>query len=221
MSVRVPAVTTRRAATLASIERHKVSAIIRAADRQKAERAMEAAVAGGFHIVEFTLTTPGALDLVREFSKRPGLVVGAGTVLETRVAREAVAAGAEFLVSPVTDPDIIREAQTLDVVCVPGTFTPTEMLLAHRSGAELLKVFPAPGDLPAFIAQVRGPFPEFRLFPTAGVTPENIEAVLKAGAFGAGFVASLFKPDDMSSGNYAAIEARARAILETVRPFLN
>src|SRR5262245_5071663 len=208
MSVRVPAVTTRRAATLASIERHKVSAIIRAADRQKAERAMEAAVAGGFRVIEFTLTTPGALDLVREFSKRPGLVVGAGTVLEARVARDAVAAGAEFLVSPVTDPDIIHEAQTLDAVCIPGTFTPTEMLLAHQAGAELLKIFPAPADLPAFITQVRGPFPEFRLFPTAGVTLENIEAVLKAGAFGAGFVASLFRPDDIAAGNFQAIETR-------------
>ena len=220
MSARVPVVTSRRAATLASIERHKVSAIIRAADRQKAERAMDAAVAGGFRVVEFTLTTPGALDLVREFSKRPGLVVGAGTVLDVRVAREAVAAGAEFLVSPVADLDIIREAHTLDAVCIPGTFTPTEMLLAHRAGAELLKIFPAPGDLPAFITQVRGPFPDFRLFPTAGVTAENVEAVLKAGAFGAGFVASLFKPDDMASGNYAGIEARARGILETVQPFL-
>jgi len=221
MSAQVPAVTSRRAATLASIERHKVSAIIRAADGQKAERAMDAAVAGGFRIVEFTLTTPGALDLVREFSKRPGLVVGAGTVLDARVAREAVAAGAEFLVSPVTDPDIIREAHMLDAVCIPGTFTPTEMLLAHRAGAELLKIFPAPADLPAFITQVRGPFPEFRLFPTAGVTVENVEAVLKAGAFGAGFVASLFRAEDVASGNFEAIEARAKGIMEKVRPFLD
>jgi 2-dehydro-3-deoxyphosphogluconate aldolase / (4S)-4-hydroxy-2-oxoglutarate aldolase len=220
MSVRVPAVTSRRVATLASIERHKVSAIIRAADREKAQKAMEAAVKGGFRVVEFTLTTPGAMDLIREFSKRPGLVVGAGTVLETRVAREAVAAGAEFLVSPVTDPEIIREAQALDAVCIPGTFTPTEMLLAHRTGAELLKIFPAPADLPAFITQVRGPFPEFRLFPTAGVTPDNIEAILKAGAFGAGFVASLFKPDDIATGNFEAIEARAKGIMDRVRPFL-
>jgi len=221
MSLRVPVVTSRRAATLASIGRHKVSAIIRAADREKAERAMEAAVAGGFRVVEFTLTTPGALDLVREFSKRPGLVVGAGTVLDTRVAKDAVAAGAEFLVSPVTDPEIIREAQALDVVCIPGVFTPTEMLLAHRSGAELLKIFPAPADLPAFITQVRGPFPELKLFPTAGVTQENIEGILKAGAFGAGFVASLFRPDDIAAGNFDAIESRAKAIVEKIRPLLD
>jgi 2-dehydro-3-deoxyphosphogluconate aldolase / (4S)-4-hydroxy-2-oxoglutarate aldolase len=221
MSAPIPAVTSRRAATLAALARHRVSAIVRAPDREKAERAMEAAVQGGFRIVEFTLTTPGALDLVRAFSKRPGLVVGAGTVLELRMAREAVAAGAEFLVSPVTEPEIIREAQTLDVVSIPGTYTPTEMLLAHRAGAEVLKVFPAPADLPAFVTQIRGPFPEFRLYPTAGVTPENIEAVLKAGAFGAGFVASLFTPADMASENYAGIEARARGIVEKVRPFLS
>ena len=123
--------------------------------------------------------------------------------------------------SPVTDPDLIHEAHTLDAVCIPGTFTPTEMFSAHRAGAELLKIFPAPADLPAFITQVRGPFPEFRLFPTAGVTLENVEAVLKAGAFGAGFVASLFKPEDIASGNFEGIEARARGILEKVRPFLD
>ena len=203
------------------LARRRATAIIRCDDQTLAAAAMDAAIAGGFRIVEFTLTTPGALDLVREFSKRPGLVVGAGTVLDARVAREAVAAGAEFLVSPVTDPDIIREAHMLDAVCIPGTFTPTEMLLAHRAGAELLKIFPAPADLPAFITQVRGPFPEFRLFPTAGVTVENVEAVLKAGAFGAGFVASLFRAEDVASGNFEAIEARAKGIMEKVRPFLD
>jgi 2-dehydro-3-deoxyphosphogluconate aldolase / (4S)-4-hydroxy-2-oxoglutarate aldolase len=212
---------TRRAATLAALAQHRVSAIIRASDRAKAERAMDAAVRGGFRVVEFTLTTPGALDLVAAFAKRGDLVVGAGTVLEPRVARDAVAAGASFLVSPVTDPEIIREAQALDVVSIPGTSTPTEMLAAHRAGADILKIFPAPADLPAFITQVRGPFPELRLFPTAGVTLENIEAVLRAGAFGAGFVASLFTAADLASGNFGAIEAQARTICDKVKPFLS
>ncbi|HET9232722.1 MAG TPA: bifunctional 4-hydroxy-2-oxoglutarate aldolase/2-dehydro-3-deoxy-phosphogluconate aldolase [Candidatus Eisenbacteria bacterium] len=217
MSARVDTAPSRRAATLADIQRHRVSAIIRAGDRGKAERAMDAAVRGGFRIVEFTLTTPGALDLVREFASRRDLVVGAGTVLDVQVAREAVAAGARFLVSPVTDPEVIRETLALDAVSIPGTSTPTEMLAAIRAGAEILKIFPAPADLPAFITQVRGPFPDWRLFPTAGVTQQNVEAVLRAGAFGAGFVASLFTPADMASGDYAAIENRARVILETVR----
>ena len=206
-----------RAATLAEIARHRMSAILRTHDRDRALGAMEAAVTGGFRIIEFTLTTPGALELVSMFSRREGLTVGAGTVLEPAQAREAVAAGARFLVSPVVDPEIIGLARSLGAVCIPGTYTPTEMLAAHRAGAEILKIFPAPADLPAFVTQVRGPFPQFKLFPTAGVTADNFEAVLKAGAFGVGFVASLFAPSDIAAGNYAAIEARARMIQERMK----
>jgi 2-dehydro-3-deoxyphosphogluconate aldolase/(4S)-4-hydroxy-2-oxoglutarate aldolase len=201
-----------REATLGAIGERRLSAILRTDDRARAAAAMEAAVAGGFRLVEFTLTIPGALELVREFSRREGLLVGAGTVLSVEEARNAVAAGARFLVSPVCDPEVIAEARRLDVVSIPGTSTPTEMLAAHRAGADIVKVFPAPADLPTFLKQVRGPLPFLKLFPTAGVTPDNFRAVLEAGAFGVGFVASLFAPEDVSRGNVAAIEERARDI---------
>jgi Entner-Doudoroff aldolase len=204
---------TSREAIVAEIGKHKVSAILRTDTAEKATRAMEAAVAGGFRMVEFTLTTPGAYEMITEFRGRGGLLVGAGTVLTPQQAERAVGAGAKFLVSPVVDPEVIRAAGSLDVVIIPGTSTPTEMLIADRAGAEIVKIFPAPADLPAFVTQVRGPLPQLKLFPTAGVTIDNFMDVLGAGAFGVGFVASLFSATNLEAGRYDLIRERATKIM--------
>lgn len=194
----------------------RASAILRTDGKEKARLAMDAAVMGGFRFCEFTLTVPGALELVREFSKRNGLVVGAGTVLTPEEARAAVDAGARFLVSPVVDEGVIQEATRLGVAMIPGCSTPTEMLRAHRAGAPLQKLFPAPGTGPAWVAQTLGPLPFLRIVPTSGVTLENAAAYLKAGAFAVGFVNSLFDPADLAAGRFEAIDERARAMLAAV-----
>lgn len=197
---------------LAEIERLRISAIVRSDDGALAADAMAAAVDGGFRMVEFTMTTPNALESIAQFAKRDGVLVGAGTVMTKQQARDAVSAGARFLVSPICDPEIIAEAGRLDVVSVPGTNTPTEMMTAHRCGAELVKLFPAPADVIGFLRALRGPLPELRIFPTAGVDAENFVDVLNAGAFGVGFVRSLFDPSDMADRNMEAIERRAADI---------
>jgi len=204
----------KRRETLAALGACRASAIIRAGDESVAREAMRAAVRGGFRAVEFTLTTPGALRLIEEFGAEDGLVVGAGTVLTPGAAREAASAGARFLVSPVMDPEVIRAAAALDCVSVPGTATPTEMMAADRAGADLIKVFPAVYDMAAYVKQVLGPLPHLRLFPTSGVTADNVLAVFQAGAFGVGFVASLFTPQDLQARAWDTIEARARGIQE-------
>jgi len=195
-----------------AILKHRISAIIRTDDQELAAKAMEAAVAGGFRIVEFTLTTPGALELVASFAAKPGLVVGAGTVMTAELARRAVSAGARFVVSPITDPAVIAEANRLDVACLPGAFTPTEMELAHRSGADFIKIFPAPPNGVGFVEAVRGPLPHLRLFPTAGFAADNFVDWLSAGCAGVGFVRPLFAPDDLKAHNFDAIRARAEGI---------
>ena len=174
---------------------------------------MEAAVAGGFRLVEFTLTTPGAFELIARFSERAELTVGAGTVMTLDNAREAVSAGAKFLVSPICDAEVIAEAAKLDVVSIPGTYTPTEMETAHRLGADFMKVFPAPAGGVEFIRAVRGPLPHLRLFPTAGPTPDNFIEYLDAGCAGVGFVRSLFEPADLATRNFDAIRDRATVIV--------
>ncbi len=201
-----------RQGVVASIERERVSAIIRTNDRSEASDAMEAAVEGGFRLVEFTLTTPGALELITEFSNRPALIVGAGTVLTPSQACDAVSAGAKFLVSPVVDPEVIAEAARLDVPSIPGAYTPTEMETAYRRGADFVKIFPAPAGGVGFIEAIRGPLPHLRLFPTAGVTPDNFLEYLRAGCAGVGFVRSLFEPGDLARGDFSAIRDRALAI---------
>ena len=199
------------------LAREKASAILRTDDQEKAALAMEAAVRGGFRIIEFTLTIPGVYDLVREFSRREGLVVGTGTVMDEVEARHSVAAGARFLVSPVVDEGVIAAARELRVASMPGCATPTEMLRAHRAGADLCKLFPAPAGGPAWVRSVRGPMPYLRIVPTNGVDEHNAGDWIAAGAFGVGFVATLFDPADLAAGNWDAIEARAGRCLAAAR----
>jgi Entner-Doudoroff aldolase len=207
----------RRHETLERLQASPASAIIRTGDAETARLAMEAAVGGGFRVVEFTLTTPGALELVAEFSARPDLLVGAGTVLQPLDVRRAVEAGARFVVSPVCDPEVIREAAACEAVSIPGTFTPTEMIAAQRAGADLVKLFPAPANVAEYISAVLGPLPSLRIFPTAGVTLENCVEVLRSGAFGVGFVRALFDPRDLADRRFKAIEERAARLIARVR----
>ncbi len=198
------------------LDTHKASAILRTTIEDAAAPAMEAALRGGFRIAEFTLTTPGALDLIVEFSRRPGIVVGAGTVLTAEQARDAVNAGAAFLVSPVVDEAVIEAALSLDVAILPGTQTPTEMLRAWRAGAQIQKLFPAPGTGPDYVKACLGPMPFLRLVPTSGIDESNAARYLAAGAFAVGFTNSLFDAGDLAAGRYEAVERRARRLLDCV-----
>lgn len=199
-----------------TLGRTRASAILRTGVAAAAAPAMDAAIRGGFRIVEFTLNTPGALDLIEGFSERDGLVVGAGTVLSPDDARAAVARGARFLVSPAVDPEVIECALSLGACMIPGCHTPTEMIRAHRAGAEVLKLFPAPAGGPDYVRACLGPLPFLRLVPTSGVTAENARAWLDAGCFAVGFVGSLFDPRDLREGRFDAVEARARRLLASL-----
>jgi|SRR6266850_853147 len=195
----------------------RASAILRCPGREIAVSAMEAAVRGGFRVIEFTLTIPGALDLVEEFARRPDLIVGAGTVLTADEARTAVKRGARFLVSPVMDRQVIAAGLAAGVAVIPGCHTPTEMLAAHRAGAPLQKLFPAPGNGPAFVRACMAPLPFLKIVPTQGVDATNARAWLEAGAFAVGFTHALFDADELKAGRVEGIEERARALLAAVR----
>ena len=192
----------------------KISAIIRTDNQKVAEQAMQAAVAGGFRVVEFTLTPPGALNLITQFRDNDDLIVGAGTVMSPTIVQEAVEAGAQFLVSPVCSVDVIQEAEKLDVVSMPGTFTATEMESAHRAGADFVKLFPAPENVAEYIRFILAPLPHLKIFPTSGVNLDNMLDVLQAGAAGTGFVRPLFNPEMIRNKNYDGIRQRAEAIVE-------
>jgi 2-dehydro-3-deoxyphosphogluconate aldolase/(4S)-4-hydroxy-2-oxoglutarate aldolase len=194
----------------------KASAILRTTIEEAAAPAMDAAVRAGISVVEFTLTTPGALERIAEFSRRDGIVVGAGTVLTVDEARAAVEHGARFLVSPVTDPDVIEEARRLGVAAMPGTHTPTEMLAAHRAGAQLVKLFPAPGLGPEYVHACLGPLPFLKIVPTNGVDESNAAAWIAAGAYAVGLVGCLFDADEIRAGRFDLVEARGRVLLRAL-----
>ncbi|MHC4078582.1 MAG: bifunctional 4-hydroxy-2-oxoglutarate aldolase/2-dehydro-3-deoxy-phosphogluconate aldolase [Planctomycetota bacterium] len=199
------------------LAQERCSAILRTNHAEAVVPAMQAAVGGGFRVVEFTLTTPGALAAVAKFRENPDLLVGAGTVLTKEQAADAVAAGAQFLVSPVVDPKVISWAVENQVLIIPGTFTPTEMRAAHDAGAQIVKLFPGPADGPDYVRACLGPMPFLRIFPTSGVTEDNVQDYLRAGAFGVGFVGCLFHTEDMAHGNYLGVRERAQRMVQLVR----
>ena len=192
------------------------SAILRTDNTERAKLAMDAAIRGGFHVIEFTFSIPGIAELIKEFSSREGIVVGAGTVLTIEQANLAVEAGASFLVSPVMDPEIIAEANRLGVAMMPGCATPTEMLASWRAGAQLQKLFPGQAAGPTYVKQTLGPMPFLRIVPTSGVTLENAVDYLKAGSFALGFVASLFPPEDVQGERWDVLEERAKAMTTAI-----
>ncbi|MCA8941689.1 MAG: bifunctional 4-hydroxy-2-oxoglutarate aldolase/2-dehydro-3-deoxy-phosphogluconate aldolase [Planctomycetes bacterium] len=202
---------------LEMLGRERCTAILRTDLGHAVRPAMRAAIDGGFRIVEFTLTTPEALEHIEHFAGQTDLVVGAGTVLSIEDAEAAVAAGARFLVSPVTDPELIGWCASRDVLAIPGTFTPTEMHRAVRAGAEVCKLFPAPSNGPDYVKLCLGPMPSLRILPTAGVTLENAAAFLRSGAFAVGFVGSLFRPEDLRNGAFDTIRRRAAEMTAAVR----
>lgn len=196
------------------LAKYRASAILRTPHGKQAQNAMRAAIRGGFRICEFTLTIPDALEHIRVISEEfPDVVVGAGTVLTVEDAKNAVAAGAQFLVSPVVDRQIIEMASTLNVASIPGCSSPTEMLEADRAGATLVKLFPGPAGGPAWVKAVLGPLPFLKIVPTSGVDLQNAADFLAAGAHAIGFVAPLFNPDDVENQRWDSIEERAQQLL--------
>ena len=213
------------AATTAAGVRHDVMrrlaelgaiAVVRLDDAKSAVFAADAVHAGGVSAIEVTLTTPGAVDVIRELSGREGMLVGAGSVLDAASARDALAAGARYLVSPVFLPELVEIGHAADVPVLPGAFTPTEMLAAHRAGADAVKVFPSDALGPAYIRGVLGPMPFLHLVPTGGITPQNLGDWLRAGAAAVGLGGALVDPRRVAAGDFTALVERARQVVHAV-----
>lgn len=193
------------------------TAVVRSPSDAKARAAADAVIRGGINSIEFTLSIPSCIELIAEYSKRPGLIVGGGTVLNTEQAEAIVAAGGKFIVCPCLEPSVISWCAARNVVCMAGVYTPSEMWQAHKLGAHIVKLFPGAAGGPAFVKAVRGPLPFLKIVPTTGVTEENCDEFMKLGVFGVGFTAVLFDADDMANERWGAIEERARRMSSKVR----
>ena len=206
---------------LAGIMAAKVVAVIRMKDAARLAEVAAALQRGGVGVLEVTMTVPGAVEIIRELAltKAPGTLIGAGTVLDAGTATDVIAAGADFVVSPITDRETVGACRDAGVLVAPGAFTPTEIVAAWRAGADIVKVFPATSLGPQFFRDLRGPLPHIRLMPTGGVTLENAAEFLAAGAAAVGIGTALVDAKAVEAGDWEALEARARRLMASlVRP---
>lgn len=176
---------------------------------------------GGVTVAEVTLTVPNALDVIREARRQLGdrVLLGAGTVLDPETARAAILAGAEFVVAPNLNVEVIRLCRRYDKLVMPGAFTPTEVVTAWEAGADVVKVFPADVVGPAFFKALRGPLPQVKLMPTGGVDLTTAAEFLKAGAVCLGVGGQLVEPKAVAAGDFARITQLARQYAEIVRQY--
>ncbi len=182
-------------------------AIIRAPSSELLVDVAKALYAGGIDVIEVTLTVPNALEIIAEVNRQLGdrILLGAGSVIDAETARAAMLAGAEFIVSPVVRPDVIRCCKRYGKAVMPGALTPTEILNAWEEGADVVKVFPADVGGPAYLKSVAAPLPQVRLMPTGGVDLNTLESFVKAGACAVGLGSALVEKDAVSRGDMARI----------------
>src|SRR5437773_5929820 len=189
-----------------------IVAVVRSPDQQQLVEVCRALADGGVTVVEMTMTVPNALDVLRQVRQALGdrLLLGAGTVLDAETARAVLLAGAEYVVAPTVNLDVIRLCQRYDKLVMPGAFTPTEILTAWEAGADIVKVFPADVVGPAFFKAMRGPLPQIRLMPTGGVDLTTAAAFLQAGACCLGVGSQLVEPEAVAKRNFDRIRDLAR-----------
>jgi 2-dehydro-3-deoxyphosphogluconate aldolase / (4S)-4-hydroxy-2-oxoglutarate aldolase len=193
--------------------------VIRADAPEDAFFAAEAALAGGINVAEITMTVPGATLVVSRLAKDlPEILVGAGTVLNADAARRCLDAGAQFLVSPGLNLKTVEYAQRQNVLMIAGALTPTEVMCAWESGADLVKIFPcAQVGGASYIRALKGPFPDIPLVPTGGVNLETCGAFIAAGASALGVGGELILKEAIRQRNSALISELARQMLKEVQ----
>jgi 2-dehydro-3-deoxyphosphogluconate aldolase/(4S)-4-hydroxy-2-oxoglutarate aldolase len=211
-----------RASTIQRILDEKVFAVLRLQHTEEVERIVESIVKGGISIIEITMNSRNAEECIYRVSKAfPDCLIGAGTVIGIDSATKAIENGAKFLVSPVTDLDMIAVANEVGVVSMAGALTPTEAWQASQAGSDFVKLFPLAGLGPQYIRAMRGPLPDIRFIPTNGVTVENIPEWFEAGAVAVGIGTPLVSDRDLESGNLSIIEERARKIIASLQKYKN
>jgi 2-dehydro-3-deoxyphosphogluconate aldolase/(4S)-4-hydroxy-2-oxoglutarate aldolase len=198
-----------------------IVAVVRAPESDQMVEVARALADGGVTVVEFTMSVPNALRVLEEVRQALGdrVLLGAGTVLDPETARSVILAGAEFIVAPALNLDVIRLCRRYDKMVMPGAFTPTEILMAWEAGADIVKVFPANVVGPAFFKALRGPLPQIRLMPTGDVNLTTAADFLKAGACCLGIGSQLVEPKAVAERNFDRIRSLAQQYLAIVQEF--
>lgn len=204
---------------LETVEESGLIAVIRGMEPALMSRIARALVAGGVRALEITMNSPQPLRMiseVRSLLEGTEVTIGAGTVLDSESARSAILAGAEFIVAPNLNREVIETCRRYSCPVVPGAMTPTEMLQAQEAGADMVKIFPA-GVLGArYIEDMKGPLPQIKLVPTGGINLENAAAFIRAGASALGVGGSLVDRKMASDQNYEGLTERALAFRKVI-----
>jgi len=196
-----------------------VIAIMRAQSSDQLIAAADAIKAGGVRVIEVTMTTPGALDVIAEATQRYGedVLFGAGSVLDAETTRAAMLAGAGFVVAPTLNLDVVALCNRYSIPVMPGCFTPTEMLTAWEAGADMVKLFPASIGGPAFIKAIRAPLPQLEIVPVGGVNLDTAADFIRNGAAALGVGSSLVNQKLLDAGDMEELTRRAARFIEEVK----
>lgn len=197
-----------------------VVAIIRVKKADEAVKVAEAIKKGGVKVIEVSMNTPNALDAIRRISQKFGgeVLVGAGTVLDPETARATILAGADLIIGPALNKEVIEVCRRYGKICVPGAFTPTEILTAWEAGADLVKVFPAaPVPGPGYLKAVKAPLPQIMLVPVGGVNLANAADFIRAGAAAVAAGGSIVDKKAVAEGRFEVVTEKARKFMEAVK----
>ena len=195
-----------------------VMAVIRLNSSSQLQAVAEAIQEGGIQAIEFTMTTPGALDTLKEAAKNlnENTILGAGTVLDAETARAAILAGAKFIVAPNLNLEVIATAHRYSVAVIPGALTPTEIITAWEAGADVVKIFPASIGGPELIKALHGPLPHFKMIPTGGVDLNTVAAFIKAGSDAVAVGGNLVDKEVIIRGEFDKITNLAKQYVDIV-----
>jgi len=210
---------TSNTSVLDALREHRIMAIARGLANQSADAAAEALYQGGVRVIEVTLNTPGALEIIARWRDRfeNRMRVGAGTILDEGLARQAIEAGAEFLVSPNVDEAVIGRGVQAGVEVFSGALTPSEIVRAWQAGASAIKVFPASAFGPKYLQELRGPLPQIPLIAVGGVDADNLGEFLRAGAVGVGLGSSLVSLQLIEAGRFDQLQVLAARCVQAAQ----
>ncbi len=203
------------------IKKSKVIAVVRGSSSAKVLKTVNALKQGGVNVIEITFTMKDPIGVMRELSSQKDILLGAGTVLGLKQAKEAVQNGAKFVVSPCTVKEVLKFCLNNNILCMPGIFTPTEAFNAISAGAKILKLFPGSAVGPEYIKALKGPFPSIEIVPTGGVNLSNVKDWFKAGAIAVGMGSNLIPKEAVEKENYAEITKRAKDFVRGIHDKLS
>ena len=197
---------------------NKVIAVVRLNGSADVIKVVNAIINGGIKTIELTLTTPNAYEIIKELTKISynNALIGAGSVLDSEMAVRAINSGAQYIVSPVSNLDLIDLVHSKNLPIMLGAYSPTEIFLAQQKGADIIKVFPADGLGMEYFKAIKAPMPHLNIMPTGGVTLFNVGNWLKAGAVVVGIGSAVVTQKLADDKDYLGIEKNAKTVMDSL-----